>query len=136
MLTVKTEVNGDGTQREQMKGVLPWLVRWACRDGTREFCSASAALNGPVQNIFPHRTLFQFLCPNRPADGHGQAAVLGRLSLSMSPIKIDLLSNIQKARRRQAMRAEGRWAAAGPEEEGQGLAGGSRSACLKGGKGG
>ncbi len=40
------------TQRVQMKGVLSWLVRWACRAGTRDFCSALAALVGPVQNIF------------------------------------------------------------------------------------
>ncbi len=42
-----------------------------------------------------------------------QAAVLGRLSLSMSLFKIDLLSNIQKARRRQTVRRAGgigRWA--------------------------
>ncbi len=34
-----------GTQRVQMKGVLPWLVHWAwCAGGTRDFCSALAAL--------------------------------------------------------------------------------------------
>jgi hypothetical protein len=42
-----------GTQRVQMKGVLTWLVRWTvCHAGTRAFCSVSAALVGPVQNIF------------------------------------------------------------------------------------
>jgi hypothetical protein len=36
-----------------MKGVLPWLFRWAfCHADTRDFCSALAALIGPVQNIF------------------------------------------------------------------------------------
>jgi hypothetical protein len=35
-----------------MKGVLPCLVNWACPAGTRDFCSALAALVGPVQNIF------------------------------------------------------------------------------------
>ncbi len=40
------------TQRVQMKGVIPWLVRWACHAGTRDFCPAPAALVGPVQNIF------------------------------------------------------------------------------------
>jgi hypothetical protein len=35
-----------------MKEVLPWLVRWACRAGTRDFCSALAAEVDPVQNIF------------------------------------------------------------------------------------
>jgi hypothetical protein len=51
-----------------MKGVLPWLVRWACLAGTRDFCSALAALVGAVQYIFfPHFKLFQFLCPPLPA---------------------------------------------------------------------
>jgi hypothetical protein len=50
-----------------MKRVLPRLVRWACDAGTRDFCPAFAALAGPIQNIFPHRTLFQFIRPNRPA---------------------------------------------------------------------
>jgi hypothetical protein len=40
-----------GTQRVQMKGVLSWSVRWAWGAGTRDFCSALAALVGPVQNI-------------------------------------------------------------------------------------
>jgi hypothetical protein len=71
-----------------MKGVLPWLVDWACRAGTRDFCSALAAQVGPVQNIFfltvhyftstkyffPHRTLFQFFCPRRPASWAGSRA--------------------------------------------------------------
>ncbi len=35
------------TQRVQIKGVLPYLVRWARRAGTRDFCSALAALVGP-----------------------------------------------------------------------------------------
>jgi hypothetical protein len=46
------KLRGMGTQRVQMQGVLPWLVRWACRAGTRDFYSALAALVGPVQNIF------------------------------------------------------------------------------------
>ncbi len=42
-----------GTQRVQIVLlVLPWLVRWACCAGTRDFCPALAALVGPVQNIF------------------------------------------------------------------------------------
>ncbi len=40
------------TQSVQMKGVLSWLVRWAYRAGTRDFCSALAAVVGPVQNVF------------------------------------------------------------------------------------
>jgi hypothetical protein len=40
-----------------MKGVLPWLVRWARRAGTRDFCPAFVAVVGTVQNNFcltPH----------------------------------------------------------------------------------
>jgi hypothetical protein len=40
------EVNGDS--RVQMKGILLWLVHWACHAGTSDFCSALAALVGPV----------------------------------------------------------------------------------------
>jgi hypothetical protein len=76
LLTV--DIEGMGTQRVQMKGVLPWLVRWACRAGTRAFCSALAALVGPV-----HRTLFQFNSTVPIAQQAGQAAVPGRLSLIM-----------------------------------------------------
>ncbi len=46
MLTVETEVNGD-LQSTNEKGVLPWLVCQARRAGTRDFCSALAALVGP-----------------------------------------------------------------------------------------
>jgi hypothetical protein len=38
-----------------MKGVLPWLVHWACRGGARDyltFCPALAALVSSVQNNF------------------------------------------------------------------------------------
>jgi hypothetical protein len=38
-----------GAQSVQMKRVLPWLVR---HDVTRDFGSALAALDGPIQNIF------------------------------------------------------------------------------------
>jgi hypothetical protein len=61
-----------------MSGILPWLVRWARRASTKIFCLALDALVGPVQNIFfPHRTLFQIICPHRPASW--QAVVPGRL---------------------------------------------------------
>jgi hypothetical protein len=41
-----------GTHRVQMKRVLPWLLCWACRAGTRNFFPALAALVSPVQSIF------------------------------------------------------------------------------------
>jgi hypothetical protein len=46
-----------------MEGILPWLVRWACRMGTRYFCPALAALVGPVQNIFFLTVHFFNFCP-------------------------------------------------------------------------
>ncbi len=54
---------------------------WACRAGTRDFCSAFAALVGPAQYkmFFPHYFNSFFLI----AQQAGQAAVLGRLSLSV-----------------------------------------------------
>ncbi len=50
LLTV--EMRWMGIKRVQVKGALSWLVSWACRAGTREFCSTLSALVGPVQNIF------------------------------------------------------------------------------------
>jgi hypothetical protein len=64
-----------------MKGVLPWLVRWAYCANTRDFCPAMAAKSAQLKKIFPYHTLFQFICPHRTATW--QAVVLGRLSLSM-----------------------------------------------------
>ncbi len=71
-----------GTQRVQMTGVLSWLVRWACRAGTRDFCPALAALVDPVQNMcFLTVHYFNSFVPI--AQQSGQAVVLGRLSLIM-----------------------------------------------------
>jgi hypothetical protein len=65
-----------------MKGARSWLVLWACRADTRDFCSALTALVAAHYNIFcPQPTLFQFLCPHRQLPG--QTAVLGHLSLSV-----------------------------------------------------
>ncbi len=80
LLTVETEVIG--TQRVQLKRVLPWVVHWACRAVTRDFCSALAVLVGPVQNIF-FLTVHYFNSFVPIAQQAGQAAVLGRLSLNM-----------------------------------------------------
>ncbi len=65
-----------------MKGVLSWLVRRACRAGTRVFCSVLAALVGLIQNIFFLAVHYfdSFVSIARQA---GQEVVLGRLSLSM-----------------------------------------------------
>ncbi len=54
-----------------MKEVLPWLVCWVCRAGTRDiFLSFPVCSIGSLaQNIyFLTRTLFQFMCPHRPAN--------------------------------------------------------------------
>jgi hypothetical protein len=66
-----------GTQRVQIKGVLPWLVRSAYHASTGDFCFALAALVSPVQNMFfltvHYFNSFVLIT---------QAAVLGRLSIS------------------------------------------------------
>jgi hypothetical protein len=70
LLTVETEVNGESKSTHE-RG--PPLV---------DFCSASVALVGPVQNIF----FFTVYCFNSfvtSAQQAGLAAVLGRLSLSV-----------------------------------------------------
>jgi hypothetical protein len=64
-----------------MKGALLWLVRCACCASTRDFCSALAAQVSPVQNIFS-LTVNYFSSFVPIAQQAGQAAVLGRLSLS------------------------------------------------------
>jgi hypothetical protein len=66
------------TKRWQMKGV----VRWACHAGTRDFCSALAVLVGSVKNIFL-LTVQYFNYFVLIAQQAGQAAVLGRLSLTV-----------------------------------------------------
>jgi hypothetical protein len=65
-----------------MKGVLPWLVRWARRAGTRNFYLALAALVSPVQNIF-FLTVHNFNLCVPIAQQAGKAVMLGRLCLSM-----------------------------------------------------
>ncbi len=65
-----------------MKGVLPWLVRWTRRAGTKDFCPALAAIVSPAQNvIFLTVHFFTLLVPI--AQQPGQAGVLGRLSLCL-----------------------------------------------------
>jgi hypothetical protein len=70
-----------GTQRGQMKEVLSWLFRWACRAGAGDLPGLQA-LVGPVKNIFFLTVHFSnsFFPIAQQAE---QAAVLGRLSLSL-----------------------------------------------------
>jgi hypothetical protein len=65
-----------------MKRVLPCLVRWAYRAGTRDLYPALAALVGPFQYIF-FLALHSFSSFVPIAQKAGQAVVLGRLSLNM-----------------------------------------------------
>jgi hypothetical protein len=69
-----------GIQRVQIKGIHPWLVCWACRASTKDFCSAFAALVGPVQNIF-FLTVHYFNSFLPIAQQARQPVVLGHLSL-------------------------------------------------------
>jgi hypothetical protein len=67
-----------------MKGVLPWMVRWACHAGSRDFYPVLAALVGLIQNIFPHYTLFHSFASI--AYQAGQAVMLGHLSFSIHTV--------------------------------------------------
>jgi hypothetical protein len=81
-MTVETKVNGD-SKRTNERGQFLVIVCWACRAGTRDFCSALATLVGPVQNIvFFTVNYFNSFVPI--AQQARQAAVLGRLSLTVS----------------------------------------------------
>jgi hypothetical protein len=81
LLTVEIDVNG--SQRAQIKVFIPYLSRFAVPIYIRDFCFALAALIGPVQNIafLTVHNFYSFVLMGHQA---GQAAVLGRLSLSMS----------------------------------------------------
>jgi hypothetical protein len=61
-----------------MVGVLPlgWFVGLVILV-QETFTLPCLLWSAPVQNIFPHHTLFQFMCPHCPA---GQAVVQGRMS--------------------------------------------------------
>ncbi len=78
-----------GTKRVRMKEV---VLRWARRACTRDFYPALAALVSPIQphrtTFFPHRTLFQFVCPHRPATWVGSRAG-PPVSECVSPVKIE-----------------------------------------------
>jgi hypothetical protein len=72
-----------GTQRVKMKEVIPWMVRWASRAGKRDFLFCLGCSSQPVQNIFfLNAHYFNAFFPI--VQQAGQAAVLARLSLSMS----------------------------------------------------
>jgi hypothetical protein len=64
-----------------MKGILPWLVGWACHAGTRDLCSALAALVS-TKYFFLTVNSFNSFVPTDQQVGHGHAAALGRMSLS------------------------------------------------------
>jgi hypothetical protein len=65
-----------------MNGILPCLVRWACRAGTRDFYPALAALDSPVQKYFFLTLHYCNLCVPI-AQQPGQAVLHGRLSLNL-----------------------------------------------------
>jgi hypothetical protein len=81
-----------------MTGVLPWMVRWAYRAGTRDFWSTLAALVGPVQNIFfPLVHNFNFSVPivqqARPAVRQGKQSLYGCLWSNPTFFLQDFIAN-------------------------------------------
>ncbi len=65
LLTVGPNWGEWGLREYKWKGVLSWLVRWACRASTRDFFPALAGLVGPVQNTFS--SPFTFLISLSPS---------------------------------------------------------------------
>ncbi len=67
LLTVETKVNGDSGSTYERGSALVGSLGLSCR--YKRFLSClGCPIVGPVQNIlFPHRTLFQFICPRCPA---------------------------------------------------------------------
>ena len=81
MHTVETEASGDSWSTLE-KG--PFLVgTLGCRDSTRDFCAASAALVGPVQTFFSSPYNIKLYLSPSPSKLHGQAVLPRRLSLNM-----------------------------------------------------
>ncbi len=65
-----------------MKGVLPWLVRWARHYGKRDFYPALAALVSPVQNIFSSPYTFSIYVFTSPSH-LGRQSCRAELSLNV-----------------------------------------------------
>jgi hypothetical protein len=87
-----------GTYGVKRKVVLPWLVHWARRAGTKDFYSALDALVSPLQNIFfltPHTFSFYV---SSSLSNLGRPVVPGRLSLNMY-----LWKNAQRARNKNIL---------------------------------
>ncbi len=81
MRTVETEANGDWKSTYE-RGPYTWLVCWARRAGTIDFCPALVALVSPVQNIIS-LTIHYFALFVPINQQTRQAVMPGRLSLNM-----------------------------------------------------
>ena len=70
-----------GTQRVQMKGVLPWLIRWACIADTKDFFLVlPLVLQSAQYKIFFHTLSYQgTLHPKRTAPGRWPVQQCGGL---------------------------------------------------------
>jgi hypothetical protein len=88
-----------GTHGVHRKGVLPWLLRWACRAGIRNFCPALAALVSLVQNVFfltaPHIiSLHLSLSPRKL--GSGSRGRIAYLLICVSGLNRELSSLLSR----------------------------------------
>jgi hypothetical protein len=82
LLTVETVVNGDSKKRKNDRGpVFVGSLGLSCQQ--KRFCSALAALIGPLYKIFVFLAIHYFNSFDPIDQQAGQAAVLGRLSLSV-----------------------------------------------------
>jgi hypothetical protein len=88
--TVETEVMGN--QRVQMKEVLLWLDRCVFREGTRDFCSALAALVSTEQNIFSSPNTISIHLSPAPSKLGRQSCWVACLFVCVSEKNINIFS--------------------------------------------
>ncbi len=79
LLTVETEVNGDSKSTNERGPSLVGSLGLSCQYKRFLFC-LGCYCRPSTKYLFPYRTLFQFLCPHRPASWTGsRAAFYSRL---------------------------------------------------------
>jgi hypothetical protein len=87
LLTVETEVNWESKSANERGPSFAGLLGLSCRYSTRYFCSALAALVGPVQNIFSSPCTISILLSPSPSKMGRQPCWVACLSVSSLVIR-------------------------------------------------
>jgi hypothetical protein len=94
LLTVETEVNGDSKSTNERGPSLVGSFRWARRAGRRNFILHWLLWSARYKIFFPHRTLFQFMCPHRPttlAGGSRAGSPVSECVFPLTSIQVGML---------------------------------------------